>query len=104
MVYYGDRSKDDLKNILWGLANWEKHPLEYNHAASYVSDIRKSADSICKKHFHQNCIYKQYLNYGTNIHVYKRSVYTQWYIIYNWDAVNKIAYVLKILNNYLTEK
>jgi hypothetical protein len=102
MVYYSIIAKDDLKKILWGLANWEKHPLEYEHAASYVSDIRKDADTICKKRYHQNCVYKQHLNYGEKVHVYKRNVQTQWYIIYNWDAVNEIAYVVKILNNYLT--
>ena len=49
MVYYNDVAKNDLKNTLWGLANWKKHPLEYEHAASYVSDIRKEADTICTK-------------------------------------------------------
>jgi hypothetical protein len=102
MVYYSNKSKDDLKIILWGLANWKKHPLGYNHAVSYVSDIRKEADTICTKLFHQNCIYKQHLNYGEKIHTYKRNTHTQWYIIYDWDAVNRVAYVLKILNNHLT--
>jgi hypothetical protein len=102
MVYYNRTAEDDFVEILNGLAIWEKHPLGYDHAMQYVSDIRTSADSICKKFFHQNCVYKQHLNYGTHIHIYKRNAYTQWYIIYNWDAVNRIAYVLKILNNYLT--
>jgi hypothetical protein len=102
MVYYSNTAKDDLKNILWGLVNWEKHMLEYNHAASYISDIRKDADTICIKYFHQNCRHQQHLNYGEKIHIYKRNSQTQWYIIYNWDAVNEIAYVVKILNNHIT--
>jgi hypothetical protein len=102
MVYYSNVAKDDLKIILWGLANWKKHPLEYEHAASYVSDIRKEADKICTNNFHQDCRYEQHLKYGEKVYVYKRNMQTQWNIIYDWDNVNKIAYVLKILSNHLT--
>lgn len=102
MVYYSDVARNDLRNILWGLANWEKHPLLYEHAALHVSDIRKEADTVCKKSYHCTCTLAQHLLYGEKIHVYKRNAQTHWYVIYNWDETNRIAYVTKILNNYLT--
>jgi len=102
MVYYDETAKNDLKNILWGLADWKKHPLLYEHAASYVSDTRKEADTICTKFYHRKCTSRQHLKYGEKIYVYKRNTQTQWYIIYKWDAMNRIAFVTKILNNYLT--
>jgi len=102
MVYYSLAAEDDFVEILNGLAVWEKHPLGHKHAMQYVSDIRQEADTICTKFFHQNCTYKQHLKYGEKISVYKRNSQTQWYIIYNWDVKNRIAYVTKILNNYLT--
>jgi hypothetical protein len=104
MVYYSSVAEDDFVEILNGLATWKKHPLSYAHAMQYVSDIRKESDAICIKAVHKNCIYEQHLNYGEKVHVYKRNAKTQWYIIYDWDAVNGIAYVLKILNNYLTHQ
>jgi hypothetical protein len=102
MVYYNNTAEDDFVEILNSLAVWRKHPLGHEHAMKYVSDIRKDADMICKNYFHPNCTYEQHLNYGEKIHVYKRNTQTQWYIIYNWDVVNGTAYVVKILNNYLT--
>jgi len=81
MVYYSEVAKTDLRNALWGLANWVKHPLSYEHAASYVSDVRKDADTICKKRYHRRCTSEQHLKHGEKIHVYKRNAKTQWYII-----------------------
>jgi hypothetical protein len=102
MVYYSNIAEDDFVEILNGLAIWEKHPLGYEHAMIYVSDIRRNADTICTKIFHKNCTHEQHLKHGEKVHTYKRNAQTQWYIIYNWDDVNRIAYVVKILNNYLT--
>ena len=103
MVYYSSTAEDDFVEILTGLAVWEKHPLGYEHAMHYVSDIRKETDTICTKLYHRDCIYNQHLKYGKKIYVYKRNSQTQWYIIYNWDEINRIAFVTKILNNYLTQ-
>jgi hypothetical protein len=89
---------------LIGLASWEKHPLEYEHAMQYVSDMRKEADNICKKSFHRNCVYDIHKKYGNKIQVYRRNKQTQWNLIYNWEKFSRIAYVNKILNNYLTRK
>jgi len=61
MVYYSSTAEDDFVEILNGLAVWEKHPLGYRHAMQYVSDIRKEADTICTKFYHQKCTYKQHL-------------------------------------------
>jgi hypothetical protein len=47
MVYYNPTAEDDFVEILNGLAVWEKHPLGYEHAMRYISDIRKEADTIC---------------------------------------------------------
>lgn len=102
MVYYSYEAVNDFSNILIGLANWEKHPLEYEHAMQYVSDIRKDSDLICKKSYLRNCVYSLHKKYGDKIHVYKRNSQTQWNIIYNWNALGRIAFVNKILNNYLT--
>ena len=102
MVYYSLTAEDDFVEILNGLAVWEKHPLGHEYAMQYVSDIRKEADTICTKFYHRKCTSGQHLQYGEKIYVYKRNAQTQWYIIYNWDEINRIAYVTKILNNYLT--
>ena len=102
MVYYSSAAEDDFVEILNGLAVWKKHPLGYEHAMQYISDIRNEADTICTKLYHRKCTLEQHLKYGEKIYVYKRNARTQWYIIYNWDEVNRIAFVTKILNNYLT--
>ena len=102
MVYYSRTAEDDFVEILNGLAVWKKHPLGHKHAMQYISGIREKADKICMKSFHRNCSYEQHRMYGEKIHIYKRNPQTQWYIIYNWDDVNRTAYVVKILNNHLT--
>ena len=102
MVYYSKRAEDDFVEILKGLATWEKHPLGYEHAMQYISDIRKDADAICTKFYHQNCSFELHQQYGEKVHVYSRNRQTQWYIIYNWEPENRVAFVNKIINNYLT--
>jgi len=102
MVYYSSAAEDDFVKILNGLAVWEKHPLGHKHAMQYISDIRKEADTICTNLYHRKCVSEQHLKYGEKLYVYKRNSQTQWYIIYNWDEKNRIAYVTKILNNYIT--
>lgn len=102
MVIYSETAKQELENILYGLVTWKKHPLDFKHAKQYVLDIRQNADTICTKLYHQNCSFELHKQYGEKVHVYSRSSQTQWYIIYNWEPLNRIAFVNKIMNNYLT--
>ena len=102
MVIYSKTAKQDLENILYGLATWKKHPLDYSHAEQYVDDIADEIDTICIKLYHQNCSFELHKQFGEKVHVYNRSSKTQWYIIYNWEPLNRIAFVNKIINNYLT--
>ncbi len=102
MVYYSQTAEDDFVKILEGLALWEKHPLGYEHAMLYISDIRKDTDTICTKLYHQNCSYEQHKQYGEKVHIYARSSQTKWYIVYNWNPQKRVAFVNKMLNNYLT--
>ena len=47
-----------------GLAAWEKHPPGYEHAMQYISGLRKEADTIYTKFYHQKCTSKQHLKFG----------------------------------------
>jgi hypothetical protein len=102
MVYYSELAIQDLTNIVTSLATWEKHPLGYEHAESYVDDMADHIDTICKKTHHMNTVYLIHKHLGEKVYTYKRNRHTQWYIIYDWNLVDKVAYVRKILNNYLT--
>jgi len=93
MVYYSKTAEDDLYDILIGLATWKKISLSFKEAEKYVRDIRKAGDAICKLSFHSNARYGIHRTYGEKTYRYARSRQTQWYIIYDWDEVNKIAYV-----------
>jgi len=102
MVTYSETAKQELEDILYGLVTWKKHPLDFEHAKQYVADIRQDADTICTKLYHQNCSFELHKQYGEKVHVYSRSSQTKWYIIYNWQSLNRVAFVNKIINNYLT--
>ena len=102
MVIYSEIARQELEDILYGLVTWKKHPLDFDHAKQYVADIRKDADTICTKFYHQNCSFELHKQYGEKVHVYSRSSQTQWYIIYNWQPLSRVAFVNKIMNNYLT--
>ncbi len=102
MVIYSDSVQLDLENILFGLVTWKKSPLSYEHAISYIDDIRIAADSIDTRSKHRNCTYNTHKKYGEKVMAYKRNRNTTWYVIYDWDEVNRIAYVNKIINNYNT--
>ena len=100
MVYYNSQARIDLSNILIGLIEWKKHPLEPNHAIQYVSEIRKECDTLDKRIIHINAIYDIHRKYGEKVHIYKRNANTIWYIIYN--KIGENIYVEKIINNYMT--
>jgi plasmid stabilization system protein ParE len=102
MVIYSDSVRQDLEDIFYGLVTWKKHPLTWEHAKQYVRDIRQEADTICKKSHHFKAALNLHKKFGTMVHVYQRNRHTQWYIIYWWDTVNRVAYVTKIINNYLS--
>jgi len=103
MVIWNDEAKNDLIDILFALITWEKHkPLSLDEAESYVSDIRKKGDAICMLKAHSPARYKMHTIYGEKVFRYDRNKHTQWYIIYDWDDKNKIAYINKIINNYMT--
>ncbi len=102
MVCYSDVFIEDLQNLLYKLANWKKHPLGFEHAANYVRDIRTAADDICTKTAHRNCTYQTHKKYGEKVFTYRRNKNTQWYVIYDWDKDSHVAYVNKIINNYMT--
>jgi hypothetical protein len=101
MVSYSEQSKDDLRDILWGLAMWEKHPLGYEHAMSYVGDIRYVCDHLDKQTYHRDTVNNTHKRYGSKVYPYKRNKQTTWYIIYNLDIHGNV-YVNKIMSNYLT--
>ena len=103
MVIWSEESKSDLRDILFALITWEKHkPLTLASARAYVKEIRKMGDSINKLPYHSNAAYNDHRAYGAKVCRYKRNPKTTWYIIYNWDEVNKIAYINKIMSNHLT--
>ena len=102
MVYYNETAENDLHDILIGLATWKKISLSFNEATNYVKDIRKAGDSICKLSYHQNATYASHRVYGEKVHRYKRNAGTMWYFIYDWDEINKTAYINKIMSNHLT--
>ena len=102
MVYYSEVAEDDLHDILIGLATWKKMSLSFEQATNYVKDIRKAGNNICQLSYHQNVTYESHRVYGNKVYRYKRSASTMWYIIYDWNEVKKIAYVNKIMSNYLT--
>ena len=103
MVIWSKTAENDLMDILYALISWKKHkPLSLEAARLYIEDIAKAGNNICKLSYHQNATYESHRVYGNKVHRYKRSASTMWYIIYDWNEVKKIAYVNKIMSNYLT--
>ncbi|KAA6301246.1 MAG: hypothetical protein EZS26_002555 [Candidatus Ordinivivax streblomastigis] len=102
MVLYSEQAKEDLRNILWGLATWKKHPLGYEHALQYVDDIQAEVDTICTKFYHANATHPLHKKYGNKVHTYKRNSNTQWFAIYDWNTLLRIALVNLIVNNHQT--
>jgi len=102
MVYYSEQSENDLYNILIGLANWEKHPLEIEHAFRYYDDIRYICDKLDKTSVHQLSRYIIHKTFGAYVYKYTRNKNTTWYIIYNYDKQNNIVYIQHITSNHVT--
>ncbi len=53
-----------------------------------------------QKHLYYN-IHKMF---GVKCFTYKRNDHTLWYIIYNWDKLNRVAYINKIISNHITSE
>lgn len=104
MVVYSQTAKQDLIDILYGLLTWEIHELTLEYCEKYVDDIVDIIDTIDKRSIHRNCIFELHKQYGEKCFSYKRNTRTQWYFIYDWDKVKKIAYLNKIISNYLTSE
>jgi len=104
MVYYSELSENELYSIIIGLSNWEKHPLEFEHALSYYDDIRKVCDRLDKISFHADSQYETHKLYGKKTFQYKRNNQTTWYIIYDIDIATNTIYVQHITSNHLTER
>ena len=100
-VYYSVQAAEDLENIFYGLAVWEKHPMELSQVVAYVRAIRKVCDDLGKAAIHKKCVYKTHQQYGAYVLPYRRTPLTVWYMIYNIDEKENIR-IEKIINNYLT--
>jgi hypothetical protein len=103
MVFYNETAQNDLEQILYGLATWQKHPLEFEHARNYVKALRIECEIIDTKNYHRNTSFQVHKEFGDKLFVYKRNAKTQWNIIYNWQPRQRIAFINKIVNNYLTK-
>jgi len=104
MVVYSPSASQDLIDILYGLLTWNKHELTIEHSEKYVDEIVEIIDSIDKRTIHRNCFYDVHLKFGEKCYLYKRNDRTQWYFIYEWDKINKIAYINKIISNHITSE
>ena len=102
-VYYSVQAAEDLENIFYGLAFWEKHHLELSEVISYVRAIRKECDNLGNVFIHQKCKYEIHKQYGTYVSLYRRTSLTVWYFIYNIDNDENIR-VEKIINNHITKE
>ena len=102
-VYYSALAAEDLEDIFYGLALWEKHHLELSEVISYVRAIRRECDNIGKAIIHQKCKYEIHKRYGTYVSSYRRTPLTVWYFIYNIDKEENIR-IEKIINNYITNQ
>jgi hypothetical protein len=101
MVYYSNTAKDDLRDMLWGLATWHDYSLGYEHAMLYVEDIRNICDKLDAISIHFDAKYTLHKQYGEKAYTYQRNKNTTWYIIYNTDIFDNV-FIEKILNNHLT--
>lgn len=103
MVYLNSAAEDDLFEILIGLLTWKKHVIEYEHAESYVNDIKDECLSLDKLKYHVDCQYTDHKVFGQKVHQYRRNKNTTWYIIYNFESDNNIVYIQHIMPNQTTK-
>jgi len=94
--------KNDLIEIFWGFMNWKKHPLEYNHASTYLDDIYEVCNKLDKTSYHATAQYQLHKQHGNNVYKYKRNKNTTWYIIYDFDILNNVVFIKHIMPNHTT--
>ncbi len=80
-VYITQQAVNDLKNIFTALINWEKGPLELDHALQYVDDIEAKCFSLVNKTYHFRTTFSTHKLYGDKVSTYRRNRSTVWYII-----------------------
>ncbi len=102
MVYYSEKAQHDLTEIFWGLINWPKHPLEFNHASAYLDDIHVICNNLDKTNYHANVQFEIHKKYGKKVFNYTRNKNTTWYIIYDIDVVSNTIYIQHITSNHIT--
>ena len=100
-VYISQQAVDYLKNVFTAMINWDKGPLELEHALQYVDDIEARCYSLANKTHHFRTTFSTHKFYGDRVLTYRRNHATVWYIIYNIDQFQNIL-VTKIISNYLT--
>ena len=104
MVYYSERAENDLYNILVGLANWEKHPLEYDHVTSYLDELQEVCNRLDQLNYHSKAKFQTHRQFGDFAYMYRRNRNTTWYIIYDYDEITKFVYIKHIMPNHTSLK
>jgi hypothetical protein len=103
MVYYSQVSEEQLSNIFIGLTKWKKHPLEYDHAASYVDHIVDYCEILDQTSYHALARYAGHKKFGKHIFKYTRNKSTSWYIIYDVEIESNTIYIQHISSNHTTK-
>jgi len=106
MVEFSKQARIDLENIFDGLLAWctpnGQFYLDTNTVINYHNDILDVCEHLDTLTYHTKSKYPDHSRFGNYVYVYKRNAKTTWYLIYDWDGVNKIAYLNKIMSNHLT--
>ncbi len=104
MVYFSDRSRDDLNKIFESLLQWEtanhQKRLTYNMVVSYHNNLLDVCEGTDKLPYHRKATYPLHKRFGEFVCQYKRNPRTLWYIIYNLAGGD--VFVERIINNYKT--
>lgn len=102
MVLYSDRVNNDLDNILYGMLEWEKFTLTFEHISNYISDIISVCDKLDQTSYHANTKYKIHKQFGSKVYKYRRNKNTTWYIIYDYSKQHNLVYINHITSNHTT--
>ena len=102
MVLFSDRANNDLDEILYGMLNWEKMTLTFEHISNYISDIIDVCDKLDQTNYHTNSKYQIHKQFGNKVYKYRRNRNTTWYILYDYNKQNNIVYIKHIISNHTT--
>ena len=103
MVYYNKQARNDLLSIFKGLLYWKKHPLEYDHAAQYISDLEAICRELDQTSYHALARYASHKKFGKSVYKYARNKSTSWYIIYDVEMESNTIYIQHITSNHTTK-